>query len=311
VHTVDDVKALGARVRNWGRWGPDDELGTLNYITAEHRRAAAGLVQTGAVFSLSLPLDRNGPMVGAAGRTNPARFMVQSGTDARSHFDIGGGASYTDDFVTMPLQSSTQWDALAHVHYDGRFFNDAAVESVDGFGAARNGIDKVHDRFVSRGVLLDIARLHDVALLDPGYAIRADDLEAAETRAGVEVGEADIVLLRTGTFGEHDRTGTWSVFQQPVAGVHFETAAWFHERRVAAVASDNMMVEAPGIVAGVALPFHMIALRDMGLHLGELWYLEGLAAHCAEVGVYEFLLVAPALRFTGGVGSPVNPIALM
>jgi kynurenine formamidase len=309
VSNADDVKTLGAKLRNWGRWGDDDELGTLNFITAEKRRAAAARVRKGEVFSLALPLDQMGPMPGVAGRTNPVRLMMQSGLDPAGMVDLGGGANYTDDFVMMPLQSSTQWDALCHVHYDGQFFNGAPLSSVDGFGAARNGIDKVHDKFVSRGVLLDVARLQGRDALEPGYAITADDLDAAEARQGVTVEEGDILLVRSGWFTTHDRTGTWDLMGGH-PGLHWEATQWLYDRSIAAIATDTIMVEASGQIDDVMLPLHMIALRDMGLHLGELWYLEHLAADCALDGVSEFLLVAAALRFTGAVGSPLNPIAI-
>jgi kynurenine formamidase len=126
----------------------------------------------------------------------------------------------------------------------------------------------------------------------------------------VTVGEGDIVLVRTGQMSTVGDFANWRAFHGKEAGLHWETAAWLHERRVAAVAADNSMVEATGQLADVRVPFHMLALRNLGLHLGEFWYLERLATDCAADGVWEFLLVAQALPIDGGTGSPVNPLAL-
>ncbi len=298
-----------ATVSNWGRWGDDDEVGTLNLITAEKRRAAASLVKRGAVFSLALPLDSRGPQRGGR-RSNPLHVMTRTGLDPESINGLGDGSQFTDDMVVLHLQSSTQWDALAHVYYDGELYNGFPAGSVDSRGARHCGIDRVHDRFVSRGVLLDVARLHDVTTLPPGHAISADELDRAAAAGGVAVEEGDIVLVRTGLMATWHDTGRWDAFSEPQPGLHHEVATWLHERGVAAVAADNLMVEAMGVVDGVACPLHMLALRDMGLCLGEFWDLEELAADCAADGVHEFMLVAQALPFTGAVGSPVNPLAL-
>ena len=301
--------AAADQVRNWGRWGDDDEIGTLNLITAEKRRDAATLVRRGAVFSLALPLGSGGPQRGSL-RSNPMHVMTRTGRDPESINGLGDGSQYTDDMVVLYLQSSTQWDSLAHVFYDGKLYNGFPAESVDNDGARHCGIDRSHDRFVSRGVLLDIARLHDVTTLPAGHAISADELDRAAEAAGVTVEEGDIVLVRTGLMATWHETGRRDPFYQPQPGLHYEVATWLHERGVAAVAADNLMVEAMGVVDGVICPLHMLALRDMGLCLGEFWDLEELAADCANDGVYEFMLVAQALPFVGAVGSPVNPLAL-
>ena len=299
---------------NWGRFGAGDELGTLNYITDEIRLAAARRVIEGRAISLALPIDENGPMVSPdaarAGRGNPVRTMLSTGHEDPPSVELGAGAGFADDQVWMPLQSSTHWDALAHVHYGGQLYGGTASSAVDGLGARRGGIEKGHDRFVSRGVLLDLPRVLGLAMLPPGYAVKAGDLEAAERAHGVRAAEGDVLILRTGLMADRDRTGRWDAFLRPQPGLHHETVLWLHERRVAAVAADNSRIEASDLIGGLRVPFHMLAIRDMGLHLGELWYLEELAAACAADGRYDFMLVAPPLPFTGGLGSPVNPLAI-
>lgn len=306
-----DFDELLGRLSNWGKWGSDDERGALNYITADHRRAAATLVRRGVTFSLGLPLTSGkGPQLAGRSRTNPMHHMTVTGNDPPGPIGLGGGAGYTDDYIGLSVQGSTQWDALCHIFYDGSMYNGVPASEVTSRGAARHGIDKVHADFVSRGVLLDIARLRRVDCLEPGYPIMTADLLAAEEAHGVTIGEGDIVLIRTGQMSTTKGFTDWSRFHGREAGVHFETAELFDERRAAAVVADNSMVEATGHLPGYHVPFHMLALVNLGIHLGEFWYLEDLATDCAADGVYEFLLVAQALPITGGTGSPLNPLAM-
>jgi kynurenine formamidase len=303
------VQRLAPRVRNWGRWGPDDEAGTLNFITPAKVVAAAALVRRGVVFSLAIPLDANGPN-GSSLRPNPFHMMTATGVDTVQPFVFRGGARYTDDAVFMPLQSTTQWDSLAHVYYDGQLYNGFAASEVDSRGAQRDGIDKTHARYISRGVLLDVARARGVECLDPGDDMTGEVLDAAAAAQGVTVEEGDIIVLRAGVMADWVRTGSWDKFRGPRAGVVHSTAEWLFDHRVAAIAGDT--VEKVEVIESGALesPFHMLALRDMGMCIGELWFVEDLAEDCAADGVYEMFLAAQALPVTGGVGSPVNPIAI-
>ena len=306
-----EFEHLAAKVRNWGRWGDADGLGTLNLITAAKRMAAAALVRRGAVFSLCLPLQEDGPQLASAGRANPQHFMLATGSDPVQPFDLGGGARFTDDFISMPLQAGTQWDSLAHVYYDDLLYNGYPSSSVDSYGAHRNSIDAARESFVTRGVLLDVHRVRNVQWLSEDDVITIDDLIAVEHATGLVVGSGDVVLIRVGLGARRAQSGTWDAYRtNNMAGVEWSTAEWFHERGVAAVASDNREVESPWGLPDVRVPFHMVALRDMGMPLGELWALEALAEDCARDDVYEFMLVAPPLPVAGAVGSPVNPIAI-
>jgi kynurenine formamidase len=308
---VAEFEELLRRLKNWGRWGDADERGALNFITEDKRRKAAQLVRRGRTFSLAIPITNGaGPQTGSAGRINPLHFMTATGCDPASPYDLGAGAGYTDDFLAMAVQGGTQWDALCHIFYDGKLYNGVPAGSVSSAGASRNGIEKVHADFVTRGVLLDVARYKGVDCLEPGYAIDVGDLEGTEREQAVRVGEGDVLVVRTGQMSRVGAFDDWSVFQGPEAGLHWKTAEWLHERCVAAVAADNTMVEASQVLEGVMIPFHMLALCNLGIHLGEFWYLEDLAADCAEDGTWEFMLVAQGLPITGGTGTPVNPLAL-
>jgi kynurenine formamidase len=303
----DELKALAQRVSNWGRWGADDQRGTLNFITPDAVRRGVAAVRRGVTFSLSIPYDENGPQTGAIpGRINPRRTM----TSVNVAF-TGDPSDFTtsDDAVEMGVQAATHWDALAHVGYEGLLYNntpDAAV-TLDG-GAARLGIEH-YGPIVTRGVLLDIARLQGLEYFDEGYAIDGDDLAAAEERAGVIVESGDVLLVRTGQM-HWLRRGDRQRFADPSPGIGVGAIEYLHDKEVAAVATDTLVFEVwPCQDPAALLPVHMIDLRDVGLVQGQLWHLDELADDCAADGVHEFLLAATPLPLTHGLGGPVAPTA--
>src|SRR5205823_5096206 len=191
----EEFHDLARKVNNWGRWGDDDERGTLNLITADVVRRGAATVKKGRAFSLAIPLSVDGPQTGAIpGRSNPVRTMLSvnepfTGDEAE--------ISISDDVVFMGLQAATHWDSLAHVSYDGRMYNGHPASAVSEQGAAHLGIDRVGP-LVSRGVLLDVARTLGVPRLEGGHGITPEDLDAAAGQAGVTVQPGDVVLIRTG-----------------------------------------------------------------------------------------------------------------
>src|ERR1051325_7517008 len=196
----DVIRETGKRLRNWGKWGDADERGTLNYITpAADIVKAARLVTRGDVFSLAIPFDAKGPQVNQPRRFNPIHRMMITGPDCTTGaIKFPGGVGFSDDMVIMPLQCSTQWDALSHCFEDGRMYNGYDANEVSSRGAKRNGIDKVSRGIVARGVLLDVPRVKGVQWLEPGYAITADDLDAAVAAERVAIGAGDVVVVRTG-----------------------------------------------------------------------------------------------------------------
>lgn len=303
--TMDDLRSVAERVSNWGRWGDDDQLGTLNLITPERIALAAQLVVSGRTFSLSIDLDSTGPQTGG-GRINPIRLM------SSINQDLLGPVRYSDDYVVMPLQAGTQWDAIAHVGYDGYYYNGRPDTCVTAAGTSFAGIENIarSGGIIGRGVLLDVAAARGAPYLEPREVIQPEDLVAVAEAQGVELREGDVLVIRTGwrrRFVEAGHDG-WAL-DSP--GLGWRSAEWMHDVGIAAVACDNIAVEVIiSEIPDVALPFHMLALRDMGMPLGELWDLEELATDCASDQVYEFMLVAPALRFTNGLGTPVNPVAI-
>ena len=310
--TVDLLDEYCASYRNWGRWGDEDQLGTLNHITPAKISEAASLVKQGKVFSLQLPLDGKGPQTGAFGRVNPIHQMVATGTDhveGAQDWPLGWGVA--DDTLFLFLQGGTQWDALAHIFHNGKMYNGYDARLVSSSGAAKNGIEN-HKAVVSRGVLLDIPQMMGKEYLDPGEAITGEHLDAACEHHGVEVGTGDMVLIRTGDMLRRRNLPAWDGYSAGDSpGLSLLSAPWLAEREVAAIATDTWGAEVrPNEIDGSFQPLHLVMIVNMGLFVGEIWYLDELAADCAQDGVYEFQLVAPPLNIPGAVGSPVNPQAI-
>ena len=309
----DIIRETGKRCRNWGRWGPDDERGTLNYITPEAIVEAARLVRRGAVFSLAIPFDAKGPQIDQPRRFNPIHRMMITGPDCTTGaIRFPGGIGFSDDMVIMPLQCATQWDALSHCFEDGRMYNGYDANEVSSRGAKRNGIDKVASGVAARGVLLDMPRAKGVKWLEPGYAISADDLDAAVAAQRVTIRSGDALLVRTGHMTLCKDRGGWGSYAGGDApGLSFHTADWIHQHQIAAVASDTWGMEVrPNEIADSFQPLHQVCIPNMGLTIGEIFFLDDLADDCARDQVYEFFFVAPPLPITGAVGSPVNPLAI-
>ena len=312
----DTLHTIARQVRNWGTWGPDDELGTLNYVTPEAIAAAGRLVTSGKVFALGIPLQREGPQSGTRQRFNPIHAMFRDGGDApKTDAEVAAAQGYggSDDWIVMPLQCVTQWDSLAHIFYQGKMWNGYDCTLVTSTGAAKNSIDKTTSKLAGRGVLLDVARHKGVRSLEPGYAITVADLEATAAAEKVEVRRGDFLLIRTGHMTRYLDRKDWRGYDtDDFPGVSIHTAPWLHARQIAAIASDNYAVEVrpSELLPAFRNPFHVVAIPNMGLTLGEIFYLDELAEDCARDGRWEFLLVAPPLPVTRGVGTPINPYAM-
>lgn len=312
-YTIDEIISVAERRRNWGRWGPNDEIGTLNYIQQSEIVAAAGLVRQGKVISCGLPYDESGPQSGVNGRVNPIHQMIATGSDAKvGAQDWIPGLRYADDTIYMPLQCGTQWDGLSHVFYDGAMYNGHPMEAVTSEGASVNAIDKMKDKVVGRGVLLDIPRSEGKDWLLPGDGISAEMLDACADSQGIEIRRGDIALVRTGHIAQVRNQGEWGTYAGGDApGIDLTGAEWVCEHEIAALATDTWGMEVrPNEVDGLTQPLHVVLIVNAGLLVGEIFDLEALAEDCAADGVYEFLFVGPPLAFTKAVGSPLNPLAL-
>ncbi|MFI5611860.1 cyclase family protein [Amycolatopsis sp. NPDC051903] len=314
---VETVRALIAEHNNWGRWGADDQVGTLNHVTPAHLVEAAATIRTGKRFSLALPFDADGPQRGGFGRFNPVHLMFRDGGDIATGTivdDFYGGKDRhcrgTDDLIIMPLQSGTQWDALAHILFDGTMYNGYQPTAVTSKGATRNDIAQAADRIAGRGVLLDLPRFKGVDALADGYAISSADLDGCAASQDVEVRPGDFVLIRTGQL--QARRGAWGDYAGGSApGMGLDSVPWVARNEIAGLATDTWGMEVlPNETPDVFQPLHCVFLVGMGLYVGEIFDLETLAGDCAADGRYEFFFCAPPLPFSRAVGSPVNPMAI-
>jgi kynurenine formamidase len=320
-YTVDaDGRIVGHKPpegpHNWGRWGALDQRGTANLLGPEEVVRGARLISDGRVFSLALPLDGGGP-VHPERKGGVVHLYAYSGSDFIAGSEIGRrfpGFQGSDDYIFMPLQGSTQWDALAHCAYEDAIYNGFWAGTVESAGGAQRGsIHHLSNTMVGRGVLLDVARMHGVDRLAPGHAIGGDELEECARRQGVSVERGDLLLVRTGHvawwYELEDKAPFW---RDGAPGIGRDSIAWLHERDIAALVVDNVGVEVEPFEEPVRVhyPLHVSLLRDLGLILGELWWLEELSKACAADGEYAFFLCAPPLRVMNASGSPLNPIAI-
>jgi kynurenine formamidase len=283
---------------NWGRWGPEDQLGALNHITPEHRAAAAVSVRRGRTVSCARPL----PTTPGPDNPNPAVHHM-TGTHTE-----GGGADY---FAIAPHGYATSHiDALCHIFHEGSLYNGYSTETVTAHGALQLGIHHLAAGVVGRGVLLDVPAAKGIDALEPGTPIFPEDLEAAEEAAGLRVGTGDILLVRTGRWRwARDHGGDWGA-RQLLAGLDASCLPWLHHREVAVLGGDGVSDVHPSRLGALGLPIHSVAIVALGLHLLDNLDLEALSGACAEEGRWSFLLTVAPLVIRRGTASPVNPIAL-
>ncbi|WP_329285501.1 cyclase family protein [Streptomyces sp. NBC_00691] len=299
---------------NWGRWGEDDRLGTVNFLDEAKRRQGAALIRRGVSFSLSQRFDINGPQKGWRRRTNPVHTMLDTGTDAAlGNQGLPHGIGGADDVIAMPLQCSTQWDGLGHIFDHGKAWNGRPAEQVvTSDGDQVTGIEHMASQIAGRAVLLDVGRtVGEDGELPDGFAITEEHLTAAAEAQGVTLGRGDIVLVRTGQLARVRREGWGDYAGGAAPGLSFTTASWLHCSEIAAIATDTWGFEVrPNEFDHAFQPLHQVVIPHIGLLIGEMWDLEALAEDCADDGVYEFWLTAAPLPITGAVGSPVNPVAV-
>ena len=284
---------------NWGRWGPDDEMGALNLITPEKRRAAAGLVTEG--FSVSLAsiantertIDNPCPVEWSMVRASP------------------GGASDTINYACIHGPGTTHIDGFAHRFFDGKMWNGYPIDEYVTMehGATKNAILTMRHGVITRGVLYDIPRLKGVPYLEPGERIGVDDLEAWEARSGAAVGPGDAFLLRWGRWARQDAIGPFDTGAE-AAGLDNSVIPWLRERDVAIVGweTPGYVPQPPGDLPRLAL--HDFALTMLGIHHMDRADFDELAEAAAERNRWEFMLTIAPLPIPNGTGSPVNPLAV-
>lgn len=286
-------------ISNWGRWGAEDEKGTLNLITPQKRVEAAALVQDGTSVSLSLFADKEQrPLNG-----NPFRHTL-----AVSRF---GEHEVAGDEYSVQYHgfAHSHMDGLPHFAHKGQMYNGFSVDELEATGSNRLGIHNAFEGVFSRGILVDIPWLRGVDYLEPGTTITSADLEQWEERTGVRIGSGDVLLIRTGRWERVRQQGEW-MFVGNAAGSHASLALWLKERDVAVIGSDGVSDVMPSGVEGLINPLHELVLVGLGMPILDNLDLDAVAEAAAEKNRWEFLFVGSPLRVAGGTGSPMNPLAV-
>lgn len=302
----------GTAIGNWGRWGEEDERGTLNLIEPKGVAAAAHEVRTGQAYALGLPIQREGaPIFDYRGA--PQRLTLTSQTDNMfDDFPGGKEVGANEDVLVIASHSITHMDALCHVQHRGKFYNgfDASTFRTH-TGAERCGIEKL-GAFATRAVLLDLPRHQGVDFLEPGATITRADLEGCAEAQGVEVRAGDALLVRTGhldNWRTETSAGREVSFAQ--AGLGLDAVSYIRDHDISAVGSDNSAIEVIPFDAETFLAVHIALLVESGVPLMEHLWLTDLAAGMAEAGTWSCLLTVTPLPVTGATGSPINPVAIV
>ena len=284
---------------NWGRWGEDDEIGALNLITPQKRRAAARLVTEGFSVSLASTAQTEATV------DNPCPINWEMVTASP------GGASDRVAYPCIHGPGTTHIDGFAHRFFDGKMWNGVPIADTVTMesGASRNSILTMKHGIVTRGVLYDIARLKGVPYLQPGQRIFVEDLEAWEAMSGVKAGPGVAILLRWGRWARQEDLGPFDTGAE-AAGFDNTVIPWLKERDVAIIGWET-----PGYVPQPAgdlprLALHDFALTMLGVHHLDRADFEDLAEAAAERNRWEFMLTIAPLPIPNGTGSPVNPIAV-
>jgi kynurenine formamidase len=304
--TEAEVLEMFETLSNWGRWGTDDKLGTLNLITPEVTRAAAAVVRNGRTVSLARTIS---PKYAPDNTNPPLHFMMASGEGAPAQ---GHGSSMDWYGMACHGHSMTHLDSLGHLFWNGKMYNDRPASRVDQATGCKDGsIEDAGDGVVTRGVLLDVPRALGVPCLEAVQRITPQELEAAEALAGVQVRSGDAVLIRTGRDADRAERGPHLPDKDGCAGLSASCLPWIRERGIALLGSDVAHDPMPSPYDRIEGAVHSVGIVAMGLWLLDNAYLDDLAAAAAEVSQWEFLFALGPLKLKRGTGSPVNPLAVI
>jgi kynurenine formamidase len=286
-------------ISNWGRWGDDDELGTLNLITPEKRLAASKLVKEGVSVSMALDLNKKQDPL----NTNPFKHTLSVSTF--------GGHEVAGDVYSVQYHgfAHSHMDGLPHFAHKGKMYNGFSVDGLKPEGAEKLGIHNAYKGIFTRGILVDMAWFKGVDFLEPGTPIMPEDFKAWEKKTGITIGSGDVLLVRTGRWENVKQKGQWN-FIGYAAGSHASLAKFLKERDVAVIGCDGVSDVMPSGVQGLVNPLHELVLVGLGMPILDNLNLEDVAKEAKKRNRWEFLFVGAPLRVPGGTGSPLNPLAL-
>ncbi len=294
---------------NWGRWGDDDELGTLNNLSPELTKHALSLVEDGTTVSCAAPLSFNQAELDVP--RPPVHYMVGAGEAYRP--GDGPGRQVAMDFFGLIFHGHTvtHLDSHAHFMWDGHLYNGRPSSSVKIMeGATEGDITVAHKGIVTRGVLVDAARGRGVDFIERGDGVGLSDIEKAEKDGGFKVGKGDVLLMRTGQFGERQRSGPVNVTTAGSSGPLPELLPFFKERDISVMGTDTGNDVTPTQSDIFTNPVHQVFIPAMGGWILDNAWLDDLADECARRGRWEFLINILPLRLNNVTGSPVNPVAV-
>lgn len=291
-----DFDVMFNELSNWGRWGADDQRGTLNLITPDKRRQAASLVKEGISISLSQDLST----VQAVDNGTPMQMIMTA--------QEGSPVAMDEWRIFYHGLTYAHLDALCHARYKGKAYNGFAASEVDETGCATSGIEHLKEGILTRGILIDIPRLKGIPWLEPGTPVLASDIEAWEKQTGLTIGPGDVVLVRTGRWAKRADIGPYSL-QSGSPGVHVSALPLLRERDAAVLGTDVGLDVIPTGVDEVAIPTHTVAIASIGLLILDNADLEALAETAARLNRWEFMFSAAPIPVTGATGSVLNAVA--
>ncbi len=307
----DQFDNLMSSISNWGRWGEDDQLGTLNTISLKKKINAAKLVRDGHSISLSLPLNTIQDEINAKPFEHTSYIfdhaeLEKLGMDP-SGLPLAAGDVYAIDYHGL---GHSHLDAVSHVGYQGKMYNGYAYENNGGKGFDDLGVEHIASEGIfTRGVLVDIPEMIGETSLEPGLAVTVEDLEAWEKHAGIKISRGDVLLLRTGRWKRIKEEGGWN-FAKTASGFHASVATWLKERDVAAIGCDGISDVMPSGVSDRLNPLHELVIVGLGMPMLDNLYLEELADFAKSSNRDTFLFIGLPLKVVGGTGSPLNPLAV-
>jgi len=295
--TTADIDRMMVELSNWGRWGKDDQMGTVNLVTVAKRKHALSLAREGTVVSLSHPQST----VEAPDNKQPLTHVT--------HFGASAGVAYDSYDMFYHGNYYSHMDALCHMFWNGHAYNGNLPAIVTADGASKLDITAFKEGVVTRGVLMDIPRLKGVPYLEPELCIYGEDLDAAEQQANIKVTSGDALILRTGRWARRAEKGPWNT-QTSSAGLHASSVRWLKHRDVAILASDSVSDVKPSRVEGLNDPIHKLVIVALGTPILDNLDLEELSETANRLRRWEFLLIAAPMVIPGGTGSPLNPLAI-
>ena len=294
---------------NWGRWGKEDQLGTLNFLNEKKTKEAVSLVEDGVTVSCARPISFQESL---DSRAPAVHYMLESG----EVWSIGDKVTSrvrqaATDYIGMRIHSGTHIDSLAHFFWEGQMYNGRPAHLVStNLGATAESVELVGKGIVTRGILVDVPRIRGTNWIERGDGVFPSDILKAEEECGFIISQGDVLLVRTGQLHRRNIEGPVDFRQSGSTACHAACLPLFHERGIAALGTDTGNDVIPPPYPDVIQPIHQIGIVAMGLWILDNANLEDIAEACAKRNRWEFMLSIAPLKLTNTTGSPVNPIAI-